>query len=438
MNLSDHIHTKPSDDRSEAVHQLLRIAHDGAYRSLIDRSSKPKVVALVSTVTRWRRYLTFLLHNFLRSPSMKLPPTLEQLLLIGIAELVLLNGTPYAVVNEIVNLARAMKLNTGLTNAVLRSVVRAQNRLPEPQTGNQVRDMAIQWSHPTWLTRRYVHRFGINDAVQLMKHNNEPPHYSIRVNQMKTTTAQLVEELRKHGISTTQSGLLEHYIRINSIGSLIREGYFEQGLCSVHDESAGLAVAMLDPQPDEIILDACAAPGGKALAIACQMQGSGQLHAWDRHPKRLQKLEEQAHLQGLENIRTDVVNLLEGPELKADRVMIDVPCTGTGVLNKRPDLRWNRSETDLVDLLHVQKCLLDASVDHVRPGGFLVYSTCSIEPEENEGQVDSFLRRHPEFILQQADNFLPPEVVTSTGFMATLPHRHEMDGAFAVRFQKHG
>ena len=437
MNLSDRIKTKPPDDRSEAVHQLLRIAHDGAYRSLIDRSSKPRVVALVSTVTRWRRYLSFLLHNFLDSSSAKLSPALEQLLLVGIAELVLLNGPPYAVVNEIVNVARAMRLNTGLTNAILRSVVRAQHRLPVPETGHQVRDMAIQWSHPTWLTRRYVQRFGMDEAALLLKHNNEPPSYSIRVNRLKTTTTQLMDELSQHGITATQSDILKHYLRIKSIGSLIREGYLQQGMCSVHDESAGLSVALLDPQPGETIIDACAAPGGKALAIACLMQGSGQLYAWDRHPKRLQKLEVQANVQGLKNIRTDAINLLTSPELHADRVILDVPCTGTGVLNKRPDLRWNRSESDLADLLNLQECLLDASADHVRAGGVLVYSTCSIEPEENEGQVDSFLKRHPEFVLQDANNFLASSVVTSTRCMATLPHHHGMDGAFAARFQRH-
>jgi len=395
------------------------------------------VVALVSTVTRWKRYLSFLLHNFLDSSSTKLPPALEQLLLIGIAELVVLDGPPYAVVNEIVNVARVMRLNTGLTNAVLRSVVRAQNRLPVPETGNPVRDVAIQWSHPTWLTRRYVAQLGINEATLLLRHNNEPPTYSIRVNRMKTTTSQLMDELGKCGISATQSDVLNNYLGIKPIGSLIREGYLERGMCSVHDESAGLAVAMLDPQPDETILDACAAPGGKALAIACQMQGRGQLYAWDRHPKRLQKLEEQAHMQGLKNIRTDVINLLESPDLRADRVILDVPCTGTGVLSKRPDLRWNRNESDLTDLLNLQQSLLDASVDHVRPGGYLVYCTCSIEPEENEGQVDSFLKRHPEFILQCADNFLPSAVVNATGCMATFPHRHGIDGAFAARLQKH-
>ena len=209
-----------------------------------------------------------------------------------------------------------------------------------------------------------------------------------------------------------------------------------RGICSVHDESAGLVVALLDPKPGEIILDTCAAPGGKALAAACRMQGSGQLHAWDIHPNRLLKVDESAHVQGLENIHTRVVDLLDPPEMHADRVLLDVPCTGTGVMNKRADLRWRRSETDLRDLIKLQQSLLDAAAPRVRPGGLLVYSTCSIEPEENELQVDSFSERHPNFTLEHAEDLLPAKVVTPMGYMATLPHRHGTDGAFAARLRK--
>ena len=436
MSISLQLSTNLPNDRRDAVQQLLRIMQDGAYRNLVDRDAPPRVVAFVSTVTRWRRYLLFLLHSFLRDNSPPLSPPLEQLLLLGIAEVILFETPPHIVVNEIVNVARSMKLPTGLTNAILRAVVRERTMLPEPNTGDPVRDLAIRWSHPTWLTRRYMKRFGVDESTQLLQRNNEAPAYSIRVNRMYMSTAQLLDEFSAQGIQSNRSDFLENYFRVKSLGALVRKGYMNRGACSVHDESAGLVVALLEPQPGETILDTCAAPGGKASAIADRMQDSGKVHAWDIHPNRLQKVDELARAQGLKNIYTRVVDLLDPPELHADRVLLDTPCTGTGVLGKRADLRWRRSEGELMELIKLQKNLLDAVVPCVRSGGLLVYSTCSIEPEENEMQVDSFLERHSNFALEHAEDFLPAAVTTPTGYMTTLPHHHGMDGAFAVRLRK--
>ncbi len=427
---------KSSNDRRTAVEQLLRITHDGAYRSLIDRGTGPRVVALVSTVTRWRRYLSFLLHHFRRKNHQRLQPELEQLLLLGIAEIILLHAPPYAVVNETVNLARSMRLHTGLTNGVLRSVVRARDRLPEPDTGNSIRDLSIRWSHPTWLTRRYVQRFGRDEALRLLQCNNMPPTYSIRVCRTRANVQELLDELNSKGVALHASPSLEDYFTVDSLGPLIRQGYMDRGQCAVHDESAGLIVKLLNPKPGETILDACAAPGGKATAIACRMRGTGKLNAWDIHASRLQKLRDSARVQGLENIHTIETSLLVGPDMQADRVLLDVPCSGTGVLSKRADLRWRRSEDDMVKLAELQDQLLDAAADRLRPGGLLVYSTCSIEPEENESRISAFLERRTNFTLENAGELLSPAFVNSTGYMVTLQHQHNMDGAFAARLRR--
>lgn len=427
---------KSSNDRRTAVEQLLRITHDGAYRSLIDRGTGPRVVALVSTVTRWRRYLSFLLHHFLRNNNQPLPPELEQLLLLGLAEITLLRAPPYAVVNEAVNLARSMRLHTGLTNGVLRSVVRARDRLPEPDTGNPIRDLAIRWSHPTWLARRYVQRFGRDEALRLLQCNNKTPTYSIRVCRTRANVRELLDELKTKGVALHASPSLEDYFYVDSLGLMIRQGYVDRGLCAVHDESAGLVVELLNPKPGETILDACAAPGGKATAIACRMRNTGKLNAWDIHANRLQKLRDSAHAQSLENIRTIETSLLDGPDMQADRVLLDVPCSGTGVMSKRADLRWRRNEDDLVRLAELQDQLLDAAADRLRPGGLLVYSTCSIEPEENELRINAFLERQTNFTLESAGDFLPPTMVNSAGYMVTLPHQQNMDGAFAARLRR--
>ena len=427
---------KSSNDRRTAVEQLLRITHDGAYRSLIDRGTGPRVVALVSTVTRWRRYLSFLLHWFLKNNNQRLPPELEQLLLLGIAEITILRAPPYAVVNETVNLARSMRLHTGLTNGLLRSVVRERDRLPEPDTGNSIRDLAIRWSHPTWLTRRYVRRFGRDEALRLLQCNNKTPTHSIRLCRSRVDVQELLDELNSKGVEMRASSYLEDYFYVDSVGPLIRHGYMDRGQCAVHDESAGLVVELLNPQPGETILDACAAPGGKATAIACRMRGTGKLNAWDVHASRLQKLRDSAHAQNLENIHALETSLPDGPDIKADRVLLDVPCSGTGVMSKRADLRWRRNEDDLVRLAKLQDQLLDTAADRLRPGGLLVYSTCSIEPEENDLRISAFLERRTNFTLESAGDFLPPAMVNSAGYMVTLPHQHNMDGAFAARLRR--
>lgn len=166
------------------------------------------------------------------------------------------------------------------------------------------------------------------------------------------------------------------------------------------------------------------------------MLGTGKLNAWDIHANRLQKLRDSARAQGLENIHTIETSLLDGPDLQADRVLLDVPCSGTGVMSKRADLRWRRSEDDLVRLTELQDQLLDAAADRLRPGGLLVYSTCSIEPEENDLRINAFLERRTNYTLENAGDFLSPSIVNPAGYMVTLQHQHNMDGAFAARMRR--
>jgi 16S rRNA (cytosine967-C5)-methyltransferase len=209
----------------------------------------------------------------------------------------------------------------------------------------------------------------------------------------------------------------------------------------VQDESAGLLVQLLDPQPGETILDGCAAPGGKTMAIAGRMGGDGTILAVDAKEERLNLVTEAAEAQGaadmVEAEAAELQAVAARPEPpQADRVLLDVPCSGLGVLAKRADLRWQRAPEDLDELTALQDDLLDAAARMVAPGGVLVYSTCTIEPEENEERVEAFLERHPDFELEPAPDALPADVVTDEGYLATLPHRHRTDGAFGARLRR--
>ena len=423
-------------ERAEAIQLLQRIEHGGAFRALLAPDASPWTVNIVSTVTRWRRYLDFLLNYFSRRPVRNLEPALRQVLLLGIGELVILHTAVHAAVNEYVSLARSVVRPgaAGFVNGILRAVARNLDALPKPETGDLARDLAIRWSHPTWMVRRYISRFSLDDTVRLLQCNNAAPAHYVRV--ARDSRKVVTDHFSKAGIAYTPARYLEDYIRVDRLGSIIRSGWAQDGTCAVHDQSAGLVVDLLDPQPDETVLDACAAPGGKTFSIAARMQGEGKLLAWDTHEGRLGRLKAGARAQSIQMISAAAHNLKDAPMVTVDRLLVDAPCTGTGVLAKRADLRWRRTSEDLAELVTLQDILLDAAAARVRVGGTMVYSTCSLEPEENEERVVAFLGRDARFELVPAFGLLSDDVVTESGCMATLPHVHGMDGAFAARLQR--
>jgi len=199
-------------------------------------------------------------------------------------------------------------------------------------------------------------------------------------------------------------------------------------------------VRLLDPQPGETLVDGCAAPGSKALYAAARMQNRGRVLAFDAHAGRLHLAEDAAKVQGISILHTEALDLRElarrNDRPEADRVLLDVPCSGLGVLSKRADLRWRRTPEELQALTIVQDQLLEAASRLVRPGGLLVYSTCTIEPDENQRRIEAFLDRKPDFHVESAKGYVPEEVLTPEGFLATLPHRQHVDGVFGARLRK--
>lgn len=371
---------------------------------------------------------------------------------------------PAHAVSEHVNLAKALVRPAAgsLVNAVLRRLLREQvaGTLPEPPLpdANTPQDkaaevLAVATSHPTWMVARWLQRWGQQETMSLLAHNNRSaPAYAVRVCPGKDLSPQkLVEQLQEAGVEAALSSVLPNdFLVAMGLQHLIRQGFMQQGICQVQDEAAGLVVALLDPQPGEAILDACAAPGGKALYAASRMQNQGRLVAMDIHKKRLSALKTAAAAQGLEGlIATRTGDLCQyaawvasqprdaGQEHQYDRVLVDAPCSGLGVLAKRVDLRWRRTPEELTQLATLQAQLLDAAATLVKPGGLLVYSTCSIEPEENSDQVSAFLSRNKDYKHEAASiDQLPSHVIGATGFLQTLPHVHDMDGAFGARLRR--
>lgn len=437
--------------REQAIEELLRVEADRTFVGLGtgkvlggDERTRRQVREYVAGVTRWRRWLDFLIAHFYRGNATKLEPRLRQILRLGLYELLYQETPPHAALNEAVELAKryVRPKAGGLVNGILRTTQRQQTMLPEPSRGSWAERLAVRHSHPTWMVKRWLNTFGEAETRKLLVWNNRRPTYDVRPNPLKLTGAEFRALLKEADVTYRAARFNDTGVTVPSVQPLLKHGWLQRGLCSVQDEAAGLVVQLLDPQPHETVLDTCAAPGGKAFYAAERMENTGTLHVWDVHAGRLSLVMKAAEERGYTEVRERVVDVAALPpdvdHLRVDRVLVDVPCTGTGVLAKRADLRWNRTEQDLAELCTLQQRLLEQAATLVRPSGVLVYSTCSIEPEENEMQVQAFLQNHPDFMLESVQRWIPGDVATPHGHYVSLPHVHGMDGAFAARLRRRG
>lgn len=437
-----------SPARSVALDHLERVARDEAFVERLevddaDDRTRRQARELVAGVTRQHRWLDFVLARAYNGEYDDMEVRLQHILRLGLYEMLFQSTPTRAAVHQYVELAKqALRPGAGnLVNGVLRSIDRQRDELPTPSTGDPAEDLGIRYSHPTWMVRRWIDRFGTDETTELLQWNNRRPLYSVRVNPLRTSREEVEAWLDEHEVVYTRSPFLDNHLRLKRLQTVIQGGLLDEGHLAVQDESAGLVVRLLNPEPGETILDGCAAPGGKTLATAVEMEGSGHIHAVDTNEQRLRLVEESAAAHEVADVIdvefADLRAVAERSEPpRADRVLLDVPCSGLGVLAKRADLRWQRDPTDLDSLVELQDELLDAGARLVRPGGLLVYSTCTIEPVENEDRVEAFLARHDNFELESANGYVPDDVVSSRGFLRTLPHRHRTDGAFAARLRR--
>ncbi|XP_022735087.1 uncharacterized protein LOC111288454 [Durio zibethinus] len=464
-----------SPHRAVSAVRLLRIQFGGAFADLLNEKGKGSgdnemgyvertlgfrtrdlddrdlrlVTDIVGGTIRWRRYLDHIIGSLCHDESVfrSMEPLLLQILRIGFYEILKLNMPPYAVVDENVKLAKvALRPGAGnMVNGILRKLVlvKENNSLPLPKLEGddraQARALATLYSHPVWMVRRWTKYLGQEEAIRLMMWNNSDPSFSLRANSAKGISRDdLVTQLNSLQVPHEVSSHLDDFVRVKiGLQNVIRAGLLKEGICSVQDESAGLVVSVVNPQPGDDIIDCCAAPGGKTLYMASHLSGKGKVRAIDINVGRLRILTETAQMQKVDGvvatIHADLRTFAVNSPLKSHKVLLDAPCSGLGVLSKRADLRWNRRLEDMEELKNLQDELLDAASILVNPQGVLIYSTCSIDPEENEDRVDAFLVRHPEFRIDPVGRYVPSDFVTKRGFYHSDPVKHSLDGAFAAR-----
>jgi 16S rRNA (cytosine967-C5)-methyltransferase len=412
----------------------------------ISKSERSLVTELVYGITRRQRTLDALIAVVTGNPTDKQPPDLRLILQIGIYQICFLDHIPNsAAVNTSVDLAKSQKLGglSGLVNAVLRKICQRQE---QNTLYTNIQDLGTLHSFPDWLIELWTKQFGSAATDKLCQWFNRSPHIDLRVNTLKITTPELIALFQDAGIEVTTFAAIPNALRLNSgVGSIPDLIGFSEGLWTVQDASAQLAALVLDPQPTDIVIDTCAAPGGKTTHIAELMNDRGIIFACDRTESRLKKLQQNCDRLNLTSIQTCVGDSRDSANFKmdfigkADRVLLDVPCSGLGTLHRHADARWRQTPEESLKLAILQTELLNQAQTWVKPDGIIVYSTCTMHPAENEAIIDQFLLNHPnwELISPNLPN-LGLFIQHEHPWLKILPHEHNMDGFFIAKLHKHG
>lgn len=426
-------------------HAYTDIALDRVFSSTsLSPFDRHLVSELVYGIVRRKRTLDSLINQLATKKATQQPLNLRIILQLGLYQLRYLDKIPEsAAVNTSVDLAKNNGLAklSGVVNGILRSYIRLsleEDLLILPS--DFIPRLGVKYSFPDWLVSLFVEQFNVKQTKKLLDWYNQTPSIDLRVNSLKITREKLQEILLNHGIETTFLPHLPQGLRLtNSVGNITQLDYFKEGLFTIQDSSAQLVTHFLNPQPDELIIDACAAPGGKTTHIAELMQDTGTIIGCDRQLSRLKKVTENA-----ERLKLKSIQIVEGDsrelrgwENKADRVLVDVPCSGLGILHKNPDIRWHKKLEDITSLTELQLKILENSAKWVKNGGILVYSTCTLHKAENEDIINQFLTNNPQWQLDTKNNnpnFDFP--ITSKGMVKIFPPVDNMDGFFMTKLIK--
>jgi 16S rRNA (cytosine967-C5)-methyltransferase len=389
----------------------------------------------------WQGRLDHHLAGLVRTPLADLDPPVRAALRLGLYQLLLLDRVPpYAAVASSVSLARSVGRGAaGLVNAVLRRAAAAGTTglpLPDP-AADPIGRLAVEWSHPRWLVERWAREMVSQDLPALLAANNVRGSTALRANPLRVTRDGLLEELSEAGVEAAPSRWARDGVIVRRGGARLRElPGWREGRLAFQGEPSQLVTALLGLEPGDRVLDACAAPGGKAMHAAGMVAGRGLVAALDSRRGGARRIVAEAARLGAGTVRA-VVGDARHPPLagRFDAVLVDAPCSGLGTLGRHPELRWRRRPEDIPRLAALQREILDGVAPLVRPGGVLVYAVCTLTRDENEAVLEWLRSAHPGFALEHAATLVPPELVTPAGTLRTLPHRHGLDGFFAARLR---
>lgn len=395
---------------------------------------------LVNGTVKMKRRLDHDYRFYLSKPSGKMPLELQNILRLGFFQLFFTDRIPdAAAVSESVNLASHFcnKSQARLVNAVLRSALRQPEKVVfVNKEDNPSKYLADFYSYPEWFVDYCLEEFKYEQTETLLDSMNKPPHFSFRVNLVKSTIDKVTEILDKEEFAYNPGMLLSDFMQLKKGGIPPSHELIKSGHIYIQNESAGLAVKLLNPKTKMRMLDMAAAPGGKAMYAAVRMRNKGMITALDKSRPRLELMMENVSRQGIKIINPVHADALKFEAEPFNRVLLDVPCSGWGNAGKHSDLRWQKRPEDIERLFKIQSMMLDKAAKLVKPGGILVYSTCTIIRTENDQVVEEFLVRRKDFTLESASEYLDEEIVSERGFMKTYPNIGRLSGAFAARLKK--
>ncbi len=423
-------------DRTDAyLDKLLEIEIKNSNLSGPDKSL---LFEIVHGVTRWLGRIDWILNGFYKGQFSKCIPNVKNAMRVALYQILFLDKIPeYAAVNEAVDFVKKLQGQkpADLTNAVLRNIIRNKDsiRYPEPEEDLAVYFSAY-YSHPTWLVKRWINRYGKEQTEKLLIANNVKPSLTLRVNTLVTTPEELKSLLNSVELKFSDGKYIPEFIRMSALSNITDWEYFHKGYFSVQDESTGFPIKLLDVKPGMRVLDLCAAPGGKTAFISDVMNNTGEVVALDRYESRLKILIKNLDRLKVTNVIRKVIDANDYEDAEGfDRVLVDAPCSGLGTLTKKPDLKWKRDLGDIRKIVNIQYDLLKKGASLLKPSGFIVYSTCTIEPEENFEIVKKFLLENANFSLVNAGQEFVKELIDENGCVTTLPHIHGIDGSFAAK-----
>lgn len=437
-----------SPARLVAFNILRRVEEEGAYASLLLAASEEEMSApdralsyeLVLGVLRWQLWLDTLIEHYSKRRAESLDAPVRRALRLGLYQLRFLSRIPAsAIVNEAVNLAYLSRLRSAapFINAVLRRATREADYDPTINLTNPIDRLAIETSHPAWLIERWINAFGIDETSAFARVNNEAAPVAFRVVPKLASDEEVLEALRAAGGVLYPSKISPDAWRIEGAGQALRR-LAAAGKIYLQDEASQLVAHVLDARATERVLDVCAAPGSKTTHIAAKTPGLSLLIAGDVHLHRLKTVQEAGARQQVQNLRVlmhDAERALPFASGTFERVLVDAPCSGTGTLRRNPEIRWRITARDILELSMRQQRILLNAAQMVRTGGRLVYSTCSVEPEENEDVVKGFLQENADFrqvSVKTADN-----QQSENGSLRVWPHKQGADGFFIAAFERH-
>ena len=392
-------------------------------------SSQAFVREIVYGVLEHKLTIDYYLDQLVRNGIENLKAAELTILRMGVYQLRYMNSVPeYAAVNESVVLAKKYCRGTaGFINGVLREYLNRKMQLRLPDRGeDEVRYLSVKYSYSPWIIELWLEHYDMEFVERLLEAGNETAPLTVRLNWLKVMKKDFIDSLQKKGFEVSEGNLCQNALNVKGTGLLDSEMY-KLGMFTPQDESSMLVAEKLDPQQGETIMDVCAAPGGKTTAIAERMNNTGRIIASDIYRRKLDLIDKDARRLGILNIETrswDATRVDSSMVQKADRVLVDAPCSGLGVIRRKPEIKYKEYNDDMELLPKKQLAILSASSAYVKPGGVLLYSTCTINPRANEQVVDTFLRKNLSF-RQVERKLLLPDVDKTDGFFICLMKKDE-------------